>query len=261
MYVKETFLKRKFKSLIWMIFCSLENNGVASFEKNGESKFIDELFKYFMKKTNGIVLFDIGANVGEYSRMLHDKAIKTGLKFNIHLFEPTKDCFAEINNKLSFNNITKNNFGISNKNCQTEIYYDIEKSGLASLYKRNFGEGGVTFSKSEMVTLKRMDEYIHSNQINHINFVKIDIEGHEIDAFNGFGEYLNGDFVDFIQFEYGGANLDSHTSLKELYGWLTSKGFVIAKIMQKGLEIRPYRPYMENFNYANYIAISNHVIG
>jgi hypothetical protein len=105
-----------------------------------------------------------------------------------------------------------------------------------------------------------MDEYIESKNIKHINFIKIDIEGHELRAFEGFGKYINGDFIDYIQFEYGGANLDSHTSLMEIYKFLESRGFLIAKVMRNGLEIRSYKPFMENFNYANYVAISKRVV-
>ncbi len=33
-------------------------------------------------------------------------------------------------------------------------------------------------------------------------------------------------FLDFIQFEYGGANLDSHTSLLEFFDFLETRGFL-----------------------------------
>ncbi|GLI54154.1 FkbM family methyltransferase [Thermodesulfovibrio yellowstonii] len=105
-----------------------------------------------------------------------------------------------------------------------------------------------------------MDEYIEENNIKHIDFIKIDIEGHELKAFYGFGSYLNSDFIDYIQFEYGGANLDSHTSLMDIYKFFEERNFSIAKIMQKGLELRKYSPFMENFMYANYVAISNRVL-
>jgi hypothetical protein len=105
-----------------------------------------------------------------------------------------------------------------------------------------------------------LDKYIEGRDIQHIDFIKIDIEGHELKAFEGFGHYLNSNFIDFIQFEYGGANLDSHTSLMEMYKYLEEKGFKIAKIMPNGLEIREYRPFMDNFQYSNYVAISKNIL-
>ncbi|GEM_PF-6492360 len=50
--------------------------------------------------------------------------------------------------------------------------------------------------------------------------------------------------------------IDSHTSLMELYVLFEDAGFVVAKIMRKGLEIRSYKPWMDNFQYGNYVAIS-----
>ena len=72
-------------------------------------------------------------------------------------------------------------------------------------------------------------------------------------------KYMDSDFIDYIQFEYGGANLDSHTSLMEIYKFLNDRNFEIAKIMRDGLEIRKYQPYMDNFNYSNYVAISRNL--
>lgn len=159
----------------------------------------------------------------------------------------------KFNNKANFR---LNNFGVSDKNTVATIYYDKEQSGLASLYQRNLESYNLELNQSEQIFLKRMDDYIEKNNIQHIDFVKIDIEGHELKAFEGFGKYLDGEFIDYIQFEYGGCNLDSHTSLMNLYKFLELRGFSIAKMMPKGLEIRIYSPLMDNFNYANYVAIS-----
>lgn len=115
-------------------------------------------------------------------------------------------------------------------------------------------------NQSEEIVLRRMDEYIKEKNITHVDFVKIDIEGHELKAFEGFGEYLNSDFIDYIQFEYGGANLDSHSSLMELYKFFKDRNFSVAKMMPNGIEIRNYSPYMDNFNYSNYVAISNKIL-
>ncbi|MHA3098249.1 FkbM family methyltransferase [Acinetobacter brisouii] len=93
-----------------------------------------------------------------------------------------------------------------------------------------------------------------------MDFIKIDIEGHELKAFEGFECYMDSSFIDYIQFEYGGVNLDSHTSLMEIYNFFKKRGFSIAKLMPNGLLIRDYQPWMDNFMYSNYVAISNKVL-
>lgn len=244
-----------------MVFNIIENNGNAMFEKNGEKVFIANLLNTFKRNGGEKIVFDIGANIGEYSAMLIDRSKEIDLNLEIHLFEPTQSCFNIITDKFqSEKNVILNNFGISNLNGKAQIFYDKERSALASLYQRNLDSYNLKFNKSEEITLKRMNDYIREKNIKHIDFIKIDIEGHELKAFEGFDEYLNSEFVDYIQFEYGGANLDSHVSLMEIYKFFEKRNFLIAKIMPNGLEVRKYKPYMDNFNYSNYVAISRRLI-
>ena len=257
MFIKTSYIKRKLRGLSLKIFNAIENNGNCNFDKNGEEVFIDNLLNSF--KNGGVkVVFDVGANIGKYSKMIVNKS--ANIDIVLHLFEPTKSCFESITEKFkSKENIRLNNYGVSDQNTTATIYYDKETSGLASLYQRNLDSYNMELNKSEEVVLKRLDDYIAENNIQHIDFIKIDVEGHELKAFEGFGKYLNSGFIDYIQFEYGGANLDSHSSLMEIYKLLNDGGFKIAKIMKKGLEVREYTPYMDNFNYSNYVAVSNKV--
>ncbi len=261
MYIKMSYLKRKIRGLAWKVFNEIENNNDTDFARNGEKVFIDNLFKYFSNSEGRKVVFDIGANIGEYSSMLTEFSLKNNVQIDLHLFEPTESCFQILKQKFkNRENIYLNNFGVSNKIANATIFYDKETSGAASLYRRNLESYGLELNKREDVLLKRVDEYIEQNSLDHIDFIKIDIEGHELKAFEGFGQYMNCDFIDFIQFEYGGANLDSHTSLMEIYKLFKDKGFKLAKIMPNGLEIREYKPFMDNFQYANYVAISGRIV-
>ncbi len=257
MFIKLGFIKRKLISLSFMIFNFLENNGRADFSINGEALFLEKIFLLFKKDKIKRIVFDIGANVGEYSKMVQIKSIDHNVDIDLHLFEPTKSCFEVVERELSGSNVRLNNFGASKSNTIATIYFDEEKSGLASLYQRNLECYNLKLDKSEEIELRRLDEYIKQKKIDHIDLVKIDIEGHELSALEGFGEYMNGNFIDYIQFEYGGANLDSHTSLMDLYHFFNSKGFSLAKIMPNGLHRRKYSPYMDNFQYSNYVAVSD----
>jgi FkbM family methyltransferase len=199
--------------------------------------------------------------VGGYSSMLLDYSRKSGLDSAIHIFEPSRKCFDILARKFgSLHHIALSRYALSDGEGNFEIYYDEEKSALASLHKTNLKHYQIEMTKSEMVKTIQAATYIEAKKIEHIDLIKIDIEGHELKALQGFGKYMRGEFIDFIQFEYAGANLDSHTSLTEIYDFLEGKGFTLAKVMRKGLEIRKYQPFMENFNYANYVAISDKVM-
>lgn len=260
MFVKQNIIQRKLRTLFIKLFNYIENNGNIHFDRNGEKMFTDNLFNIYSKANKGLTVFDVGANIGSYVQMVYNKAIATGVDVDIHAFEPTNACYNVLVSKFEDNkNIKICRKAVSNKVGTQDIFYDKEKSGLASLHKRNTSFLPIDINQSERVETTRLDNYVEENNIAHIHLLKIDIEGHELAAFEGAGKYLNAGFIDFIQFEYGGANLDSHTTLADFYQLLLPHGFKIAKIMRNGLQIRDYNAVMDNFIYANYVAVSSEI--
>lgn len=262
MFKNSGYLHRKLRGLSIRIFSWLENNNNIDFYSNGEEHFLDAVTAHLAGlKSRQIEIFDIGANKGEYSKILLDKLSKHAIEARIHVFEPTASCFELLSNQYSsMPNFVLNQTAVSSENGSAQIYYDQQESVLASLHQRNLSAFGLSLDRSETVQTVRLDTYIEVQGINHIQLLKIDIEGHELAAFGGMGRFLSGDFIDFVQFEYGGANLDSRTSLMELYALFEARGFVVGKIMPTGIELRSYQPWMENFQYANYVAVSKNTL-
>ncbi len=261
MFKRSNIFKRFLRSQALRFFHFLENDGNCDFKTNGEQRFTDNLFEYLKKNSPGeMTIFDVGANVGKYSEMILGRADLTG-KLKLHVFEPTASCMEALEGKFKGRSeVFLNKLAVSNRVGTSELFYDRKQSGLASLHKRNLSAYSITMNESEMVETIRLDGYIGKNRIEHISFLKVDVEGHELAVFDGLGEYLSGDFMDFIQFEYGGANLDSHSSLMEFFELFGRSGFKVAKVMPRGLEIRRYEPWMDNFQYSNYVAISEKVM-
>jgi len=246
-------LIRKLQGLVWR----LENTGNGNFSQNGELSFIQDIGKQFLNKS--FVFFDIGANIGEYTDMIL-KYVKIN-NLEAHLFEPQKTCFDTITNKFTDGQkIHLNHFGLSNIKEDTLLYKDFDQSGLASVNKRNLTHYNKEMNETEPISLQLASSYITQNNIKKINLIKIDIEGHELSALSGFGNFLSPKNVDFVQFEYGGANLDSHTSLLDLFTFFETKGFVVCKMMKNRLEIQSYKPRFENFMYQNWVAVSNRIM-
>lgn len=170
-------LHSKFSSILVTLFNRLENNNNADFHTNGEEHFLN---KYIHSLDGEIVLFDVGANVGGYSEILIEICKRKGLQYHLHMFEPTQSCFSTLRQKFSRdNNVLLNNVGVSDANNSSEIFYDAEKSGFASLYQRDLSSVNVTMNKKEAITLVRLDDYVSKQNIQKIDFLKIDIEGHD----------------------------------------------------------------------------------
>lgn len=256
MIIYPSSLKQFVRKYSLRLFNVIENNGITDFSKNGEEYFLHQLLLKLKNKSGSSVIFDIGSNIGNYSKIIVSQAAKCSVDIELHLFEPMTKCFNELEDKFRDKDYILNNFAVSDKTGKASIFFDREKSSIASLYKRNLRDSSINMDKSETIKTRRMDEYIEDKGISHIDFVKIDVEGHELMALKGFGKFLHSNFIDLIQFEYGGTFLDSHTSLRDVYKLLNDRGFKIAKVMPKGLELRKYQPDMENYSYSNYIAIN-----
>ena len=105
-------LKYKMARKFYHLAMRLDNSGNCDFDRNGEQKFIRELFEELKTKTQ-ITLFDIGGNVGDYTQMLFEGAGAMAQNFTIHVFEPTQYCFDKLSNRFDDNRIVLNKVACS----------------------------------------------------------------------------------------------------------------------------------------------------
>jgi len=157
------------------------------------------------------------------------------------------------------NHMFISNVACSDKNEILLLYYDKPGSALAYLTKRDLSFYNINMEKTEDVQCIRLEDYIDENNIEHIDFLKIDVEGHELAVLKGLGDYLNPNFIDFVQFEYGGTNIDSNTTLKNLFEIFNKSDFRIGKLYPKTIIFDDYMPRMENYQYSNWGAVSNRI--
>ena len=230
----------------------LLGKGATSITPEKEVEFI----KYFLNENIDIV-FDIGANVGEYSDLLlNNFNIK-----NLFLFEPSKKSYTELTKKYkNANNLKILNFGLSDKTEQVPFYADYEGSSGSSVYKRKLEHLNITFTKQEKINLIKFDDF-YSKEINGktIDLMKLDIEGHEYFAFEGMRNCINS--IKLIQFEFGGTNIDSRTYFKDFYYYFNEFDFDIYRMRPKGLiKINPYKESDEYFHYSNFLAVNKKYI-
>lgn len=247
---KDFYFRQLLSGIAWKLYCFSENLNNVDMTRNGEDYFISHLISSQSRK---FCFFDVGANLGGYTQRILNKFPDA----EGHLFEPLPNCVLHLHDRFKGKvNIIINQMGLSNSSEEETIFFDNSSSALASFYKRDLDHYGIQLNNSLIVSTTTLDDYIRVKNIQHINLLKIDVEGHELKVLQGMRDFLSPSFVDIIQFEYGGTSFDSNTLLYCMYNQLEKTGFVVCKLMPKGLWIRRYTPIMENFQYSNYVAVS-----
>ena len=87
-----------------------------------------------------------------------------------------------------------------------------------------------------------------------MDFVKVDVEGHELEVFKGASGMLAQGKIKRIQFEYGGCNIDSRVLLKDIFDFLTPYGYAFYKVFPHLLRfVLRYDQRLEIFQYRDWV--------
>ncbi len=214
---------------------------------NGE----ELLLRSELSKLKGDVVFDVGANVGDWAKY----ALEIERSIQLHCFEPSFATFQKLSANNWPTNVCLNNFGLGETVDQLELNIVEPASGLNSIYCRQGVEAAKAISK-ETISISTIDSYCESKHIEHINFIKVDVEGHELAVFKGMSRMLRERRVNMIQFEYGGCNLDARVYLADIWEYLASFGFKFYKIFPSGPRaVSRYSQSLETFRYSNWFAV------
>jgi len=203
------------------------------------------------------IILDIGANIGVYTQELLKK-FSDSIYF---LFEPSDHNIKILSDKFySYDNVYCSSYALSDKTGVKKLYSDKPGSGMSSLTKRRLDHFNVNMDIVQTVNTIRFDEFLRLDDIpqlpNIIDYVKMDVEGHELSVLKGFGSLLEN--VKLIQFEFGGCNIDTKTYFQDFWYFFKNLDFSIYIITPEGVNhITEYSESLEFFITTNYIALNN----
>ena len=195
------------------------------------------------------IIFDVGANVGEWTlaclkQLDADKA-------KIHAFEPSAPTFQRLSDAVkSFPNVTPVKRALSNHTGRAFLRIAGELAGSNSLESSSAATTG-----TEPVELITAEEFCRSQNIDHIDLLKIDAEGHDMMVIEGARGLLARKAIGVVQFEYNWRWVEPHKTLLDAFKFFEPLGYRIGKITPAAIEFySKWHFELETFREANYIA-------
>lgn len=235
--------------------------GILKYENakvSGEQHLIADVLPRYLRAA-GQTIFDIGAHQGVYSKQLR-KRFPTAA---IYAFEPNAETFRILESNLVSDRVRCLNLGLGSEVGSGILYHyaDNRVTSHASIYKDVLQQlhGSVRVGQ-EVFEMTTLDRFCESSGVGHIDFLKIDTEGHELEVFKGGTGMLSEDRIDIIQFEFNEMNVISRVFLRDFYEILG--GFDIYRLdTHRLIPMAKYRPADEIFLFQNLVAIRRNLPG
>ena len=217
-------------------------------EQSGEEYVLSYVRHRFAKSM--MTIFDVGANYGQYSTMAINK-LKDNIR--IYAFEPQKKAYQHLVARVNYPHFQAFNQGLGNE-CKDEILYNqVEGSVFGSLNKSSHEHVPEELVKTETVYIETLDKFCEKQHIDHIELLKIDVEGYEMEVLKGAQKMIGEGKIDCIQFEVGPATLQARVFIKDFFRILHD--YEIHRILSNGLKKINYSEHAEIFLTTNYLAV------
>lgn len=177
-----------------------------------------------------LIIFDIGANIGIYS-IAYSK-IKNSIVYSFEPFPETYDFLSRNIIENSISNIIPYNYGFLDENKKLFMgnpKKDILKNTMFGWLKQNSlfesGYKTINYDKKDSFAINcefyKGDDFVINNNLNKIDFIKIDVEGSEFKVLSGLNKSLK-TLKPIVQIEL---NKNMSNDIEEIIGLFLTCGY------------------------------------
>jgi len=216
--------------------------------KNRQDAYEIHLLKKHIKK--GSVVLDIGSNIGYYAKILSKQVGSDGL---VYCFEPDTINFNYLNKAVrGYQNIIINNKAVGPKTEKLKIYTSKELNVDHRTYKPE------EYERETEIDAVSIDDYLKNINQDEIHFIKIDIQGFEMQAMKGMEQTLKNNPKIKIISEFWPYGLKAAgSSVTEYFNYLSQLGFQIELLQKNSLTAitLPEVKSLENLGKEHYFNI------
>lgn len=214
---------------------------------NGEKRVLN-----ILAKRNPQVIFDVGANRGEWSLMAQQACPHA----QIHAFEVVPRTYDQLQEAVKpYPDIHPHPFGLSDQTGEITLDFNEDYPTLASGVVGFTGQYHNLSMRPVTGRVKTGVQVCQELGIEQIDFLKMDVEGLEPQVLGGFLPLIDAQKITVLQFEYGHINIETHFLLRDFYQALDSRGYATGKIYPEDVYFKKYDHIDEDFIGPNYLSV------
>jgi FkbM family methyltransferase len=229
------------------------------FETDGEALLQRRMLEHAAATTSGrIVVMDVGANVGDWTHALLDRAAALGLgdRLEVHAFEPVPGTVATLRRRIGAHALAR----------AVRVVPEALSSAPGTLRIHIAGENEGTNSvhadplKPDLPVVEvkagSIDDYAAAQGLERIHFIKCDAEGHDMEVLTGARRSFADARVVACQFEYNLRWVYARHYLKDAFDFAAGLPYRLGKVMPGGIETLPaWHPELERFFDGNFVLL------
>jgi len=207
-----------------------------------------------------VVVFDIGANIGDWLRSLLDVAERLGClrQLDVHAFEPVPSTYERLLNMIKIDQratdavIKPECLAMSSSRGSASIFLVGDGVGINSLHQ----DSTTAYLESIVIGTNTIDHYFQENSIKMVHLLKCDTEGHDMEVLRGAQDALRHERVRVLQFEYNHRWVFSRNFLKDTFDLVSGLPYAIGKVTPNRVEFySEWHPELERFFEANFVIV------
>ena len=217
----------------------------------------NELRLYVGHLRPGMTAFDVGSHVGFATHLFSRLVGDTG---RVHAFEASKREYDSLVSMCSLarrRNVVLNHAAMSDHDGQARLFvYDREHAGWNALVDRPLHLYGSDARPEnvEDVPCVTVDSYCSQRGIDHIDLLKIDVEGAEYQVLLGARKMLAEHRIACCAFEFGQASYDMGNDPKQIETLLYGSGYRLRNVV-RGNPCFPGRGSAKNARFSMHVAV------
>ena len=240
------------------LYLKSRGDTVNEMRVNGESAIQQQLLKRLSHTGKGIVLFDVGANIGDWTLSILQELARTKAtnSVDIYSFEPVPATFKTLESRTNGHPLARYVHlvpkALSSEDGSAEMFVVGENEGTNSLHVDAMRKEG-SFLRISMTTA---DAYCIENNIDTVHYLKCDTEGHDMEVLLGAKRLFQENRIKAFQFEYNHRWIYSRHYLKDVFDFVRGTDYRLGKITPCGIEIyKDWHPELERFFEGNYVLL------